>query len=274
MDNNVLNFTDNNVYNVEMAKSAYDKLGFMDKIFEPLDVIVDFGCANGAITRMIKAFYPNTVVIGYDLKEVLEINNLYKKLDRNGIIYTCDLDDVKLAVDAGRSLLVMNSVMHEIFNYMSQKEYLELFNKLSAIKFDYIWIRDFYYENASSERNSGLKSLKDFLNTSEQLKDAFMEFKRWNRLNDDNITWRDMTHFLLKCRYKLNWDKECKEDYWAYKDNWQRVNVTLTDGYRIQYNDSYILPYIEYINHKDFGISLFSHDIRTHRQTLWRRIEE
>jgi len=32
-----------------MQKSALDKMFFMDKVFEPFDAIVDFGCANGKL---------------------------------------------------------------------------------------------------------------------------------------------------------------------------------------------------------------------------------
>lgn len=271
----LVNFNNNNSYNAEMAKSAYDKLGFMDKIFEPLDLIVDFGCADGAITRMIKAFYPHAIVIGYDVREVLEQNGLYKQMDKNGVIYTSSLADIEIAIEEDKkSLLVMNSVMHEIFNYMSQQEYTELSNNLSTLKFDYIWIRDFYYDSPQSEHSFSLKSLEEFFDKSEEYKKAFMDFKVWNRLNNDSMTWRAMTHFLLKCRYKLNWNKECKEDYWAYVDNCQRVVVTLADGYDAVYDNKYVLPYVEHINWKDFGISLDTRGITTHRQTLWRRIEK
>lgn len=39
------------VYVQRMQKSFLDKMFFVDKIFEPVETIVDFGCANGVLIR-------------------------------------------------------------------------------------------------------------------------------------------------------------------------------------------------------------------------------
>ena len=275
---NVTNFSDLNAYNTEMVKSAYDKLGFIDHIFEPLNVIVDFGCANGAITRMIKAFYPNAVVIGYDLKEVLEQNGLYKTMDKTGIIYTSNLNDIDLAVNdynlpsGSNSLLVMNSVTHEIYNYMSRFDRYELFNKLFSIGFDYIWLRDMFIEGNFGGNNT----LEGIYNNIHASNDDISERLSQNcvYLNTNTPNSQELVEFMLKCRYK-NWDKEMKESYNALYDNRHEFSAFLKKyGFKVDYLERYVLPYVDYINEKDFGINLSLHSITTHIKVLLVKGEE
>ena len=40
-----------------MQKSVLDKLFFIDKVFEPVESIVDFGCANGELIKAIYALF-------------------------------------------------------------------------------------------------------------------------------------------------------------------------------------------------------------------------
>ena len=195
MDGNVTNFSDLKAYNAEMLKSAYDKIGFVNEIFEPLGVIVDFGCADGGVTRMIKQYYPESLVIGYDLKDVLVKNGLHEVIDpidvvlpnikheqlveiidktlTNTVFYTSNLTVVDFLLEqykVNKSLLVMNSVTHEIYNYMSKFERRDLFNALFKMDFDYIWVRDMkinarkcdpedfhwiYYRDSINRRNYG-----------------------------------------------------------------------------------------------------------------------
>lgn len=59
-------------YNTEMAKSLIDKIFFMDKI--EADVIVDIGCADGALIRFLQNIFPDLTYIGYDLdSEMIKI---------------------------------------------------------------------------------------------------------------------------------------------------------------------------------------------------------
>lgn len=37
------------IYLHRMQKSVLDKMFFADKVFEPIEAIVDFGCANGKL---------------------------------------------------------------------------------------------------------------------------------------------------------------------------------------------------------------------------------
>ena len=41
-------------YLYRMQKSMIDKMFFIDKIFEPVETIVEFGCANGELIKMLQ----------------------------------------------------------------------------------------------------------------------------------------------------------------------------------------------------------------------------
>lgn len=294
MDGNVTNFSDLKAYNAEMLKSAYDKIGFVNEIFEPLDVIVDFGCADGGVTRMIKQYYPESLVIGYDLKEVLVKNGLHEVIDpidvvlpnikheqlveiidktlTNTVFYTSNLTVVDFLLEqykVNKSLLVMNSVTHEIYNYMSKFERRDLFNALFKMDFDYIWVRDMkinackcdpedfhwiYYRDIISRKNYG---------------DRLKSFIEWNGAITN---YTDLVHFLMKCRYK-NWGKECSEDYNAFGNNINEFeNVLAIHGYYLRKSEDYALPYLEYINKEIVNFSRYN--ITTHTKRLYVKEEE
>ena len=44
---------DLNTYTSRMQKSVHDKMFFLDKVFEPISNVVDFGCANGEIIKAL-----------------------------------------------------------------------------------------------------------------------------------------------------------------------------------------------------------------------------
>ena len=62
------------LYNELMTKGMADKLFFIDKlnelfnkdITEEISCIVDFGCADGTMSRELHKFYPKALIIGYD----------------------------------------------------------------------------------------------------------------------------------------------------------------------------------------------------------------
>ena len=43
-------------YVKRMEKSCLDKLFFLDKIYDPIHTILDFGCANGALIQAMRMF--------------------------------------------------------------------------------------------------------------------------------------------------------------------------------------------------------------------------
>ena len=63
------NLSDINRYVQRMEKSLLDKMFFMDKLFDPVENILDFGCANGVLIRALSYLFPEHNYIGYDISE-------------------------------------------------------------------------------------------------------------------------------------------------------------------------------------------------------------
>ncbi len=60
---------DLNGYVQKMEKSLLDKMFFMDKLFDPVENILDFGCANGVLIRAQSYLFPEHSYTGYDISE-------------------------------------------------------------------------------------------------------------------------------------------------------------------------------------------------------------
>ena len=76
-------------YTSEMAKSVWDKAFFMDKI-PGAKCIIDFGCADGAMIRMLAPLFPNTTFYGYDINDELIIEawrKLKSPADKNTFFF-------------------------------------------------------------------------------------------------------------------------------------------------------------------------------------------
>lgn len=55
------NITDLIAYNLSMKKSLIDKMFFMDKIDDDIKVVMDYGCADGALIRFLAPLFPEIV---------------------------------------------------------------------------------------------------------------------------------------------------------------------------------------------------------------------
>lgn len=268
-----MNFNDLVSYNQEMAKSWYDKIGFIDKIYEPIDVIVDFGCADGAVTRFIKSFYNGKLVIGYDLPEVFAENGITDgDVDEFGVMYIGNLNEIEKYLKRGKSLLVVNSVFHEIFNYMDLDGAMQLVDWMFSGKFDYVWIRDMYITDPVSTwfRQDAFNTIIEKVMTDNDLKMMMDDFI--NVFGEPHSLCQ-LTHFLLKHRFKVNWKREVEEDYQAFRDNFWRIKAVMKDKYEEVYKDIYLLPYVNHINKVDFGVSLDDCSMKTHFRAVYKKIE-
>jgi 23S rRNA U2552 (ribose-2'-O)-methylase RlmE/FtsJ len=251
-----------------MYKSWYDKLGFMDKIFEPLDIIIDFGCADGSITKIIKHFYPNVLVIGYDTKEIIET----VESTRDEIIYTDNIHELTEYAKQGKSLLILNSVLNEIFNYSKDSELDEIFSTIFTSNiFNYIWIRDMCicrpFANTVAT-TQWMDNIKRAIESSDKYSSKYREF---TKIYGDINSCENMIHFLMKCRYESTWGIELIKDYTKFARNYYSIQNQIMKNYKITYEEYYTLPYIEWINRQEFGVSIKNTGMATHLKTLYQK---
>src|SRR5215211_6123493 len=104
-------------YNREMAKGIFDKLFFVDHI--EADVIVDYGCANGAMLGILARLFPEKVYIGFDISEA-EVTAA--RASHEGITFTSDwnevLDALRRFVGRDQKIAVTcSSIVHEVLTY-------------------------------------------------------------------------------------------------------------------------------------------------------------
>lgn len=247
-------------YTSEMLKSAYDKLGFVDKIFEPVDVVVDFGCADGKITEIIKMFYPNATIIGYDLPEVIA------ESEGVGVYYTSSLEDVRNRIEGKTSLLVLNSVVHEIYNY--EADPASFLDMLFTMGFNYIWIRDMYI------CQNYLSTDPQFVRTVNRLYDEYGDQVRdFEQIYGSIRDSKNFLHFLMKYKYIQNWDREVREDYTLFASNLDELKYQLEDyGYDVVFERVYSLPYTRNMIQEEFGIDLGRNMCCTHFRGIYKGV--
>lgn len=66
---------------------------------------------------------------------------------------------------------------------------------------------------------------------------------------------RNLIHYLMKYRYKENWNREVRENYFPLSLEGLLSKIP-TDQYEIVYFENYILPYTSKKVKEDFGIEI------------------
>lgn len=244
-------------YLYRMQKSMIDKMFFIDKIFEPIDYIVDFGCANGELIKMLQYYFDEYRYVGYDISEKM-IREAQKNVPEAE--FTADWEGISIPFD--RSLLNISSVVHEVYSYCTPQD-IELFwHRVFDSGFRYVTIRDMMV----SEKENVPASAEDI--------EAIRRNSAFARhLADYESVWgtiksqRDLAHYLLKYSYTQNWEREVREDYLGLSP--EALERLIPDAYRIAYREHYTLPFTAWQIKKDFGIELKTH---THLKIVLERI--
>lgn len=188
-------------YCLKMKQSIYDKAFFIDKLYDPVDFIIDYGCADASLLKFINLIYPDCKFIGYD-------NNyeMLKKAQENfpKADYFSNWQDVFFAPN--HSLLNLSSVIHEIYSYLPKNEVEEFWSRVFNSGFKYIAIR----EMAISKKSDHLTPIVNTIKVNSLYGKQVKEFENiWGTITEN----KNFIHFLLKYKYKENWDRELKENY-------------------------------------------------------------
>lgn len=237
-----------NIYNQEMAKAIEDKLwfkGVLDlSIFKGAQVF-DLGCADGELIRHLAPMYPENQFIGLDTSEEMI------KLARRKQMFPNESYKIGNSIKLSNPrFLIMSSVFHEILAYQAKRDYLELINP------DYILFRDMMVSESTcrfSRAEDVEKAMKH------DLAPSFVE--QWG----DLTIQKKLIHFLLKYRFRENWDREVKENYLPI--NMEELE-SYFPGYNVIYKKHYTLPFVHGQVMKDFGIDLKDN---THVNVIFKR---
>lgn len=233
-----------------MQKSLDDKLFFVDKL--DFDVIVDFGCANGAFLSKLKKMKPNVKIIGYDLDETM-LSKARAELTEEDIL-TSNWDQVINEIQGYNSpLLNLSSVIHEVYSY-SHPSVVKSFWEKQVFGGDFKWItiRDMI-PSCDIDKNQ----IENFRNDVKKVRKRANKFylnsfeKRWGTIDDN---YRTFCHFLLKYRYLENWEREVNENYLPV--SLETLKKKIPSNYTIQYEQDFIVPFIKDRVGKDFGVKI------------------
>ena len=248
---------DYKIYNYRMKKSLLDKMFFLDKFFEHIEIIVDFGCADGELIGEMKHLFPEYRYIGYDISDEM----LHIAREKNKDIEFYDNWD-NININFNSSLLNISSTIHEVYSYGVENDVKEFWDRVYRSGFKYICIRDMML---SSNLKENVKD-KDVSKIKETHSGSVNDFEKiWGTINEK----KNLIHYLLKYRYVENWEREVRENYFPITV--EELLKNIPSNYRIIYSEHYTLPYIAHQVKTDFGIIL---DEKTHFKLILKRIEE
>jgi len=245
-------------YNREMAKGILDKLFFVDHI--EADVIVDYGCANGAMLGVLARLFPEKTYVGYEISEAEETA---ARATHEDMTLTSDWNDVvetlRPFVRRGqRTAVTCSSIVHEVLSYGNPEEIETFWTRIfDQHSFHWVVIRDMCASRALTRPSDPISVAK-----VRQIYDpaAIVEFEQqWGTLESN---W-SLVHFLLKYRYKANWYRELTENYFPI--NLEALMSRIPRVWTPVMVEHFTLPFIRRQVMADFGIDLQD---RTHLKLI------
>ena len=241
--------SDNETYLKGMRNTYHDKSWFMSIIPEEIDMIIDFGCADGSFIEYMKKNWPD-----YSYYGVEENEEFLKACKDKGIEACKSIQEVvtKLAGHLDKTLLVMNSVLHEVYTYKGAYEAEQLWHVFSNNGIKYIALRDMYAKGCGVFSSKTQDELYDVCRKKDKHVSANNgEFiALGEKLDDFERQWGEvsngynMTHFLLKYFYNMNWERELVENYIPF--HYRELHEAIREvGYDITYENFYSLPWLK-----------------------------
>ena len=235
---------DMGIYLNGLQKSVVDKMFFVDKIFEPITTIVDFGCANGELIKALQLCFREYRYIGYDINEDMLCA---AKANAPDAEYYAHWEDI--SVDVATSLLNISSTIHEVYSYSSEEEIALFWERVFHSGFQYIAIRDMMFSEQEKQylNQDHLTLVRENITYRDKLRD-------YESLWGPIASQHDLLHYLLKYKYAQNWEREVRENYVPLTI--EQLFSILPEEYEIAYMDHFTLPYIAWQIREDFQLDV------------------
>lgn len=275
-------FANINYYNKEMKKGMEDKLFFIDKLPNNQNYcFVDFGCADGSMISALADIYRNTnehqyMFIGYDISETM-ID--LARTNYSGPLYTTVkfttswnnvIEKMKsLGSIRYKKVLILSSVIHEVYSYADENHTVEDFwKKVLCSGFDYIIIRDMCPSNDINREADYSDVMKIQNNNHPDIKTELIDFcNKWGTIT----TYKNLIHFLLKYRWKVNWNREVNENYFpiTIQDLFEKFRE-YSNIYTLHYFERFRVPFLDQCFKEDFNIELKDY---THIKAIYKAMK-
>lgn len=250
-------------YNQQMSLGMKDKLFFIDKL-PARDynnfVFIDFGCADGALIRELSAIWPDAEYIGYDISEQMidfAKKSFYGEIEKTNTLFTTSWEEAIGRVAELKekkqvyTVLILSSVIHEVYSYAKiMKDVTDFWNRVLNSGFNCIVLREmsltdkvcFDYVNPEDlNKIKKVQSVADLLASFET---------RWGQIT----TKGQLIHFLLKHRWRINWEREVNENYFPIMTD--ELLSIFTSQYRISYLERFRVEFLDDAIWNTFGIQL------------------
>lgn len=266
--------TVNNKYLNELKNTFIDKAFFVEKLPENINIILDYGCADGSFLMFLRKIYgekykyigiePNADFYRIAKANKLEVyenfHNFYKNISKDLYSNIC---------------INFSSSLHEIYNGAEFNFIVEL---MEVYKFGAISIRDMNVQ-IMDEVVFEEKYCSDVKTFIINMMNIFIRRKTSQKLSQfvtikpiDNL--EDIVHFLLKYFYDGDdWIRELNENYLCTTDKFQNTLDLYSEfGYELIWQQDYNLPYLITKWMKDHMLFDFDRDypwFTTHSQYLF-----
>ena len=247
------------IYLSKMRRTFTDKAWFMSLIPEDVTTIVDFGSADNSFINFLRNDYPEYRYVGIENnKSFLDASKEQGQECYASLTEFYEHGDY----DPETTLLVLNSVLHEIYSYGFADTF---WNEVMMFDAKYIAFRDMYPRNCGKFGSAASREMEAIINHS-SMEEHYRDFvAKWGRVRDGYTA----IHFLLKYFYHDNWEREVEENYipFHYRELYTQIRRA---GYNITSEYFYSLPYLKNKWHNDFKcdensrLKLFIDQITTH----------
>ena len=280
-------FDDIVLYNENMRMSIQDKLYFIRYLPDNfVYTFVDFGCADGSLLNTLCGLlrlekHSAMKYIGYDCSE--EMISLAKSRFQgeisDDIVFTNSWGDIENELSKKRSekekvVLILSSVIHEVYSYAKKPQDLLDFwyNQVLRPGFDYIVIRDMIADEDYT--SPAPKELVESVQWNSGLGLMFADFtKRWVP-DISKISIKDILHYLLKYRWKVNWQRELNENYFPVTTK-ELLDIILdpclNNKYKLEYWERFRVKFLDEKFLEDFGINLGDYGYNTHVKAIFKK---
>lgn len=265
-------FANVDFYNKEMAKGIEDKLFFVNKLPKEYCIFVDFGCADGTLINALVNCNNHKFnrYIGYDISEtMIDIAkcHYHGPMDAK-VSFTSDWEEVKKAlwVPFRKKVLILSSVIHEVYSYGNKETIKDFWDKVGD-GWDYVVIRDMCL--TADDENAGMSAeLSDKIQLSRgtAYDEQIIGFvNKWGDLQHK----KNALHFLLKYRWRLNWQRELNENYFPITVE-EMLQKMQTANYKINYLERFRVPFLDECIYNDIGVVL-PEDWFTHVKAIFAK---
>lgn len=247
-----------------MHNGFYDKMFFVNKLFENWSSMIDFGCADGFLTKIIAQVFPEKQIYGYDdSKEMISTALNTGEMPENARFV--------FSSPGNCDIINLSSVLHEIYN--KEEDIKKFISFIKDTNPRCIIIRDMQLNDKYCSISArGLTQIVKNVREWTEKVNKKGELIRYEMIYGDIHHIKSLQQFLLKYPYidGPNWDRELNEDYslFSYKNLIKRLE---NEGlkYTPSYYEEYCLPYLKHKWKKTFGLE--DNKFLTHVKTiLWR----